>query len=458
MNIILASDSLYAEKSCTTRILANALSVKNNVKVILPYYEEHYKRYNIKIKVRGSFVISLPYGNFNVSVYSTKIDGIECYFIWNQNLFSRERMWGYRDDAIRSAIFCNSVLEIINQFRIHPDYLYTDSENTALIPIYLKFKFNNYPEFKNVKSYHYINSKIYRRYSLNEMQYSFGISEENGKIFIDNGSLNLTKAAIVCASRIFVGENAVSMLYSHSDDIHHTAVQFGFKIRKLRLGIDYNVFSPEKDTEIHKTFDTDSIANKNENKIYVQKHLCLEANENIPMLILYPDNNNDILTRVLHDMMKCDMQIIVVSEHGLPKKLLKSSNKVICINDCSSQVQRNVFSAADIALFGGFNSPCGNPAYIAAAYGCVPIVPSHRFFDYGFSYFNKLTYDGNGFTYDPNIPQDLIYTLWDALGIYRHDKKKFIKLIKNTMNKAFPVSDAAKKIEAETEKTLYSFI
>ena len=134
------------------------------------------------------------------------------------------------------------------------------------------------------------------------------------------------------------------------------------------------------------------------------------------------------------------------------------SEKCVCIQDRSAETLKNIYSASDFCIFGGLGSECGNPAFISAAYGCVPILPSHRFFDFGFSYFNKLTLDGNGYTYDPNIKKDMMYTLWDALGIYRHDKRTYYKLLQNTMKKVYSASDSIKTIEKETEKTNYSFI
>ena len=175
-------------------------------------------------------------------------------------------------------------------------------------------------------------------------------------------------------------------------------------------------------------------------------------------MVLYPDGSNDVLKRVLHDMLRCDIQVIVISDKYRASDLPGAPKKTVCICDNSAETLKNIFSAADFAIFGGLNSPCGNPSFIAASYGCVPILPSHRFFDFGISYFNKLTLDGNGYTYDPNIPQDMIYTLWDALGVYRHDIKSYNKLIQNTMKKAFCALDTAECIEKEAEKSLYSLI
>ncbi len=459
MDITFISDTVITDCGSQVRALSKALRMKNNdVIVILPYYEEIYKNADIKLNMLGSVSVRLPCGNYNLCIYSSSVNGTECIFVHNAQLYSRERLRGYPDDDVRSAVFCSGALEALDLIGRYTEYIFTDSENTALIPIYLKFKYKHKAIFKSIKSYHYVNSDSYRTYDKKKLSSVFGIFGEDAKIISDAATVNLTKAAIITATRVFVGENASNMLYSRSNDIHHTAVQFGFKIKKLQIGLDYDVFSPEKDNEIHKNFSSSELSPRKENKLFVQRSLYLEENSDIPLIVLFPSNNKGIITRVLHDMMKCDIQTIILSEKQITRSLHPDTKKTITINDISSQVLKNIFSAADLSIFGGFDVASSNPAYISAAYGCVPIVPSHRFFDYGFSYFNKLTYDGNGYTFDPNIPQDLIYTLWDALGIYRHDKRCFNKLIHNTMKKAFSVFNTAEILEAETEKTLYSFI
>lgn len=459
MDITFISDTVISDKGSQVRAIAKALRAnKNNVTVILPYYETIYRTEKIKLNMIGSISVRLPFGNQSVQLYSANLYGTDFIFIHNHNLFSRERCWGYPDDDIRSAVFCISALEALNKQGIYSEYIFTDSENTAMIPVYLKFRYNHSNVLKNAKSYHYVNCHEYRTYDKSKLSAIFGIFGEEAGIISDTVTFNLTKAAIITASRIFVGENAAEMLYSKNNEIHHTAVQFGFKIRKLRIGLDYDLFSPENDSDIHKTYSSCDLSSRKENKLFVQKNLYLEEKEDIPLVVLYPDNNNGILTRVLHDMMKCDIQTIVITDKRTTRNILPDSKKTITINDTSTQVLKNIFSASDMTIFGGFGQSLSNPAYISAAYGSVPIIPSHRFFDYGFSYYNKLTCDGNGYTFDPNIPQDLIYTLWDALGICKHDRKCFYKLVQNTMKKAFSVFDTAEILEAEAEKTLYSFI
>ncbi len=459
MNITIISDSLFDRIGSSTQTLAKALSDNNhNVYVILPFYEKYYTDSSLTFGTSGSFFIKLPQGNFSINLYCTKKDGITYYFIANNKTFARERTWGYHDDAVRISVFCTAAIEMLLQSDIKTEYILTDSPNTALVPVLLKFKYHTKTKARSINSFHYVNTSDYGIYDKTTATAVFGLSPEEKHFLICNNEVNLTKAAIVTASRVFVGEKAISILYDRNNDIHHTAIQFGFKIRKLRLGIDYSVFSPDRDPDIHKCYSYENISNKTENKLFVQKYLYLNENEDIPIVAMYPDGDRDMWHKYAKELIRCDIQIIIISNNVRNTDMPTITEKCVCIQDRSAETLKNIYSASDFCIFGGLGSECGNPAFISAAYGCVPILPSHRFFDFGFSYFNKLTLDGNGYTYDPNIKKDMMYTLWDALGIYRHDKRTYYKLLQNTMKKVYSASDSIKTIEKETEKTNYSFI
>ena len=459
MNITIISDSNYSSMRSCANIMAKAFKGRGHeVKVILPFYDNHYTDNTKHFGIAGSTCIRLPQGNFNINLYSTEKDGVEYYLISNKLLYGRDKQWGYRDDSLRSTVLCMSALEIISQKFPKTEYIITDTPNTALISVFLKFKHPFNSRFKNVKTYHYINSQEYGIYESSCITSVFGLSPEEKHLLISNDRANLTKAAIIASSRVFVGENAVDLLYNHHNELHHTIIQFGFKIRKLRLGIDYTDFSPENDTDIHKNYSSDDLNSKFENKLFIQKYLYLDPNADIPLITLYPDGNTDIWHRYINELNRCDIQTIVISNRSRYNDIHNISKKCICISNRSAETLKNIFSASDFCIFGGLGSECGNPSFISAAYGCIPIIPSHRFFDYGFTYFNKLTLDGNGYTFDPNIRTDMMYTLWDALGLYRHDKRAFNKLSNNTMKKIFSAIDSIEPVEKEAEKTLYSFI
>ncbi len=455
MDITVISDNLYTRKGSAIRGFAKALREKGNtVKVIIPLYGSEYNLSKIKFTMLGNYFVHLPNGNYNITLYCARVDDITCYFISNPRLFGRERPWGYHDDGLRSAVFSISALESMNFINSYPEYIFTDSSNTALVPVYLKLKYSADPKYKSIKSYHYINSTDYGIYDRSLATGIMGISGDDIHLLQCGTDINLTKAAIICSNRVFVGENAVNLLYSNRSVLHHTVVQFGFKFRKLRMGLDYSIYSPETDQDIHKNFSSENITGKHENKQILQRYCDLEERKDVPLIALYADNNKTALTRVLKDMLRCDLQIIVVKDNIKQSELPCAPKKIAAVSGNSAEILKNIFAGSDYAIFSSFNSKCGNPCYIASAYGCIPIVASHRFFDYGISYYNKITKEGNGYTYDPNIPQDLLYTLWDGLGIYRHDQKCFSKLLKNTMEKAFSASNTVETIMKEAEKAV----
>jgi glycogen synthase len=143
---------------------------------------------------------------------------------------------------------------------------------------------------------------------------------------------------------VFIGENALDILYDQRNDIHHTAVQFGFKIRKLRAGIDYSTFSPETDSDIHKMFSATSINCKVENKLFVQRYLYLKENADIPLVALYPDTNKDIYTMYIRELIRCDIQLILISNNISHSTLKSLSDKCVCIRDNSAETLKNIFS------------------------------------------------------------------------------------------------------------------
>ncbi len=459
MNITIISDSVYTRNPNSTHTMAKAFKERGHkVNVILPFYDKHYSDGKLNFVTAGSYFIKLPQGSFNINLYSLDDNGLKYYLISNSRLYGREKEWGYQDDAVRTAVFCTASIELLINSDIDADFLLTDSPNTALISVLLKFKYHTCSKLRNIKSYHYINNTKDVIYNKNVITSVFGLSPEEKHILICKNEVNLTKAAIICATRVFVGENAVSLLYDRNNDLHHTVIQFGFKIRKFRLGIDYNIFSPDKDTDIHMNFSAQELSRKTANKLFVQKYLYFKENEDIPLIALYPGRAKELWYRHVRELITSNIQLIIISDKIRAGEIPTMSDKCIFIQDISSETLKNIFSAADFCIFGGLNSKFGNPAFIAASYGCVPILPSHRFYDFGFSYFNKLTLDGNGYTYDPNVSNDMMYTLCDALGVYRHDKKAFNKLLQNTMKKVFSASDSIEIIEKETEKTVYSFI
>lgn len=452
MKITLVSDKSLNEVNTA---FARALIKKGHeVTLMLLLYENDTKYIEGKYKILGHFNFMLPFGYIKAGLYHGFKDNIPCYLISNKRFLSKHLMIQPYDEAQAISVFCHAVLESFRYINSYPDYIFTDSYKTAAIPILQKLKYHYLSDYSDIKTLHYINDNVYGVYNKSFAQSIFGADNDGMHIMLSCNEVNLTKGAVLCSTRIFIGENGIEILYNKNDPVHHAAVQFGFKIRKMRMGIDNNMFDPVKDEELYSNYDVNTFYKKAENKLALQKYYCLQQDENIPLLVLYPYRTREVITRVMRDMMRCDIQVIIIYSEKDIRRNCKSSDypfpeKTVCIGNYDISVLKRIFAAADMAVFGGLYSPIGNPAYIASRYGCVPIVESQRYFDHHISYFNKITLDGNGYTYDRHVPGDILYTLWDGLGIYRHDPKTFNKLVQNCMNENYSPDEAVLIFEKE---------
>lgn len=452
MNVTIISDSALCDYADIAVTLAKALCQKNTVNLIIPYYENEYDRDKYDFKELGRFEIRQGSRSVTIEALYFKLDRINCYLISNSYFFSRTKRHGYADEAERSAVFCNSALELYRHLGVYPHYVFSIGCFCALIPIYLKLNFSCDDCYRSIKSFHLINDKRYGIFDKLLAQNDFGIYPSNTHIVTASNEINLTKGAIVCANRIFIGEGAASILKDINSPCHSALIQFGFKIRKLKLGIDYSLFDTENENEILSPFYPDNTMPKEDNKNFILHHYGFDPKPDIPLILLFCDKRSCISDTVIENILKCNVYLVVISASGTDFKT--SETNLRTETSLSLSDIRNLFSGADFSVFASPGQNSLSYHYISCAYACVPIVPFCDYFDNGITYFNKITMEGNGFTYNQKNRNDLLYTLWDAIGIYRHNPKCFYKLRANCMKKQFPASDTAKQIESEADKSI----
>lgn len=444
MNITFVCDTDYFENGYTIDMAKCFFDKGDDVRIILPFSKNN----NAKdLQYVGELFINISINKIRILMYHGYIFNIPALYLDIGDTDNR---------LIQQIIYSNAVITAMDRLSSYPDYLFTSNQNTALIPILLKLKYRKNPFLSSVKTLHYINNISFDSYSIKACENLLGIDNDDIHIITTENEINFTKGAIICSNRVFVGENSISILYDRASNVHHAAVQFGFKIRKLRMGISYRLYSPEHDKNIAYNYDSNTIKNKRKNKRLLQKYYGFTENDEIPLIAVYIHHSREMIYRFEKESKRCNMQVIFINTcYSSNKKTVVSSENICNEDHIDIYTMKNIFAGCDFAVFDELYSDFGNPSYIASAYGCVPIIPLQKYYDHGICYFNKITLDGNGYTYDRNASQDMLYTFWDALGVYKHDKKAYQKLVQNCMKKAFPVSDAAEILRHETEKTSY---
>ena len=105
-------------------------------------------------------------------------------------------------------------------------------------------------------------------------------------------------------------------------------------------------------------------------------------------------------------------------------------------------VSKKMYASADIFLMPSKSEPCGLAQMIACSYGTVPVVRS-----VGGLYDSIIPYGkegANGFRFDNYNAHELLYTLKDAIALYK-DKKEWNKLTASAKKSSFTWNNSALK-------------
>src|SRR3989338_2636048 len=118
------------------------------VSVFLPFYR-HTKtqEFNIKL-VKKDLKAELGNWDFNFSLCHIKMENVNFYFIEKEEYYDRDFLYGtsqsdYPDNAKRFAFFANAILASAVSINFKPDVIHCNDWQTALIPFYLRYKFQN---------------------------------------------------------------------------------------------------------------------------------------------------------------------------------------------------------------------------------------------------------------------------------------------------------------------------
>lgn len=112
------------------------------VSVILPLYrpiainDHHHLTYVTTFNVDAGDIHTLA------NIYSEQRDGVTIYFVEHRDLFEREQLYGYADDAYRFGFFQHAVIRFIEEYELYPDIVHTRLAyrcdtvfNTCLLPL-----------------------------------------------------------------------------------------------------------------------------------------------------------------------------------------------------------------------------------------------------------------------------------------------------------------------------------
>jgi starch synthase len=442
------------------------------VKVILPKYrmvdENKFPLSEIK---RDIPLIPIKDKTKKIAVKSYQLTSppVEYLFLVNDEYYDREELYknrstgfDYEDNDERFILFARGTLEILKALNWQPDIIHVNDWQSALIPAYLKTLYANDPFFKQTATLFSIHNVAYQGNFPKSTFDKIGVPKD---LFYPTspfefwGNVNFMKAGISYADAI----NTVSETYAVEIQ---SSSEFGYglegvlRTRNADLygivnGIDYEVWSPEKDKLISYKYTPEDLSGKRKNKELLLKMCNLPpSTKDVPVIgiisRLADQKGFDLLAQIADQLLSLDLQIVILGTgdekyHKLFKELSVKYPRKISVNlRFDDPLAHLIEAGSDMFLMPSKYEPCGLNQLYSLKYGTVPIVRMTGGLADTIENYDPETGQGTGFVFKNYDAKELLNTIKLALRIYEN-KSAWIRLMKNGMMKDFSWVASAKK-------------
>ena len=439
-----------------------------DISVIMPKYTQIPAKYQDKMKHLADFTVNVSYRNQYCGVDSLKIDGITYYFIDNKYYFDREGIYGYIDDGERFSFFSSAVIECLDKIDLIPDVIHCNDWHTAIIPLLLKVKYAWISPLRDVKTVLTIhNLKFQGIYPFEALGDLLSVGDS---VMVDGGveyygNVNYMKGGINYADWV----TTVSPTYAreikypfYGEGLHGLMQRIDYKLSGILNGIDTVLNDPATDTYIPDNYSAKNLAGKALCKAALQEELGLPQSD-VPLIgiisRLTDQKGFDILSSVLEELLKSDLQLIVV---GTGEKRYEEMFNYFAWKypqKISSQIRfdlglaQRVYAGSDMMLIPSRFEPCGLTQLVAMRYGTVPIVRETGGLADSVIPYNQYTGKGLGFTFMNYDGEDLKECVYRAISVF-NDKKAWKKLVLSDMKADYSWKKSAGEYEAIYEKLI----
>lgn len=430
-----------------------------DVRVILPKYQLIPDEYKKQMKKIAEFIVPVGWRNQYCGIEELELDGVIYYFIDNEYYFKRSQMYGDFDEGEQFAYFNRAILDSIKEIDFYPDVIHCHDWHTGMVPFLLNEQYREVEGYESIRTVFTIHNLqfqgIFPKEILGEL---FGLDDRyyHPDLLEFHGNVSFMKAALISADKI----TTVSPTYM--DEIQ--TAYFGEKLdgvlgnRSTDLlgilnGIDNDLYNPETDAALIKTYGPSDHEDRLLNKKELQRQFELPEEEDTPLMVmvtrLTKQKGLELVRGVFHEMMATGVQLLVLGTGDREFEYFFSQMAAQYPNQCrvyigfDENLAHRVYAGADLFLMPSKFEPCGLSQLIALRYGSIPIVRETGGLNDTVKSFNGETGDGNGFTFTSFNAHDMLFTIDRALSYYK-ETDTWNKLVESVMQMDFSWARSAK--------------
>lgn len=436
-----------------------------DVRVVIPKYKNIKDELKQKFQFVKLFTVSVGWRNQYCGIFQYQYKGVIYYFIDNEYYFNRDGLYGYFDDGERFAFFNRAVLEFIKQVDWQPDLINCNDWQTGMVPVLLNLEYKRDEFYSKIKTVFSIHNLLFKgSFSPKVLPELFGYDYmplANGSVELD-GSVSFLKGGLNYCDQI----TTVSDTYAeeiktpqYGEGLDGFLRSKSYYLMGIVNGIDYEEFNPQDDKFIFRNFNIDSIDNKVENKLALQRELGLPQKKDTPMIGLISrlthQKGCDLIVNMIDRFLQRDIQLVILGtgdywyEETFKNLQYRYPDKVSANIKFDNTLAHKIYAASDMFLMPSLFEPCGLGQLIALRYGSIPIVRETGGLKDTISPYNQYNGVGNGFGFKNFNSNELMQIIEYALTIY-NDKNAWNNIIRQAMN-----SDNSWEKSAKQYKWLY---
>ncbi len=409
----------------------------HDVRLMIPRYGTiRSDRFEME-KIGEPFSIPLGPGQETVHLIGSSLDGdVPVYLLWNEHYFSsRERVYGFEDDAQRFAIFDRGALAALKKLDWKPDVIHANDWHTGFVPACLDVQCWSDPFYCNIATLFTIHNLAYQGIT-GRLILTFAQMEELKHLPVEPpGAVNWMAQGIAHADVI----NTVSKHYA--EEILSPEMGMGLEPllqeRQNRLfgvlnGLDYDEWNPATDSSIPHKFNLDTLNRRSTNKTVLQQQARLPVNPKIPLVGMVSRLDKvkgmDLMEPVVDWLLgQQEAQFVLLGTgqpeyHQMFERLQnRYPNRVHAFLKFDAVLARRIYASADLFLMPSAVEPCGLGQMIAMRYGCVPVVRETGGLADTVIDYTANPDEGTGFVFQDKTPEACQEAIGRALDTY-YDK------------------------------------
>ena len=386
-----------------------------------------------------------------VEAFETTHEGLPVYFIGGGAIDSSGSVYSSNPETDREkyTFFSLAVLELIRQLDWHPDVVHVNDWHTALTAYGLLVQHwqEGQPRPVSVVTVHnlpFLGPDVHQ--ALEAYDIPLAQTDLPNWARLKPMPLGLWSAdAIVAVSPTYADEMLSPEYGAGLDEFLKTRRE---NLTGILNGLDVDSFDPATDENIAMQFTSDTLDDRELNKVALANRVGLESDLTVPLLgvvsRMESQKGIDLVLDGLRKLGKKPWQAVILGT-GDPKleeaarKLGEDFPERVHIEArYDAKLARLIYAGSDIFLMPSRYEPCGLSQMMAMRYGCIPVVRAVG------GLHDTVTDGETGFVFIEPKLKDFVATIRRALKVYK-DKEAWRIMQKNGMSQDFSWTKSALK-------------